>query len=136
MDSNGGLEIARNRVGVICREKHVLRDVNLDPMAFPDGDGGWMLMKRSSTLALDCDRHRSDAGFIGFASGFVVALIVVRRLGCARDNAKCNRRAEYLGIVVVDFVFESSGSGLVETVELVAIPLGTILIAAKSQMHT
>jgi len=37
------------------------------------------------------------------------------------NDAEGNRRAEDFNVMVVDLVFEASGSGLIETVELVEI---------------
>src|SRR5258708_26095705 len=114
-------EGTRNRVVLIRRQQQVLRDVDIDPVACADGDGGWDIDEAVEHMRAGPRKARSDTGFIGFASRFVVALISVRGLGCARDNAQRNRSSEYLDIVVVDLVLEAGGSGLIETVELVEI---------------
>ena len=82
---------------------------------------GGMLMKRSSTLALDCERLEAMPALYASRAGLVVALVEIGGLGCAGDDAQRDRRAEYLDVVVVDLVLEAGGSGLIETVELVEI---------------
>ncbi len=81
---------------------------------------GGMLMKRSRTLVLDCDRPRSDALAICFRAGFVVA--AVRRGLCRTgDDAECDRRAEDFEVVVVGLILQPGIADLIETVELVEI---------------
>src|ERR1700679_114112 len=90
-------------------------------MTFPDRDRRWDIDEAVEYIRTGLRETRSDAGLVGFTPRFVVALIGVRGLGGAGDDAESNRGSEDLEIVVVHLVFQSGSSSLVETVELVEI---------------
>ena len=56
-------------------QQHVLGDVDLDPVAFADGDGRRDVDEAVEHVRARLRKARSDAGLIGFRTRLVVALI-------------------------------------------------------------
>src|SRR6266702_7074855 len=115
------LDVTWNRVILVCRQQHVLGDVDLDAMAFTNRDRRRNVDELVEHVRARLREAGSDAGFISFTARDVVSGIVVCGVGCARDNPQRDGRTEYLEVVAVGLVFQAGISDLVETVELVEI---------------
>src|ERR1700733_1923248 len=116
-----GLEVAGHGVVLIRRKEHVLRDVDLDAVAFADRDGGWNVDEAVENVGARLREAGSDTGFVRLGAGFVKAFVEIGDLGCTGDDTQRDRRAEDLDIVVVDLVLQAGIPDLIETVELVEI---------------
>jgi hypothetical protein len=115
------LERLGDAVVVVSRNQHVLREVHLHPMPLANGDRGGYLEK----LVENGSRRTGDAA--GGSGG--ESLRAAGRDGSASlldfsgpgNQAKRDRRSEYLQVVVVDLVFQGRLADLIETGELVEV---------------
>ena len=115
------LERLRNIVITIGRQQHVLGEVHLDSMPFPNRDRRWNLNEavEDGTRTLGYSSGCSIGKRLRSAGGDGAAARC--DLAGSRDDSKRDRCPEDLKVVVVDFVLEPLLSNLVESVELVEI---------------
>ncbi len=105
----------------IRRQQHVLREIDLHAVPFPDGDGGRNLHE----AVKDRGRRLRDAG--SGASGERLRTAgrdgsaALLDLACSGDDAQGDRSSEDFKVMVVNLVLQPLLADLVETVKLVEI---------------
>ena len=105
----------------IRRQKHVLREIDLHAMAFPNGDG-WRNLYEAVKDGGSGLRN-TGGSTVGEALGTTRrdGPTSLRNLARSGDYAQSNRGTEDLKVVVVDLVFQPFFSDLIEALELVEI---------------
>src|SRR5712692_8535598 len=98
-----------------------MREVNLHAVTLTNGDSRWNVQEPVQDLRAGLGYASGNAGAVGFTASLRQTCAAVRALRGSGDDAKSNRRAEDLEVVMVDLVFQASFTDLVEAVKLVKI---------------
>src|SRR5665213_2637426 len=117
----GSLVRLRDAVVLVSRQEHVLGEIDLYAMPLPDRDGRGNL----DELVKDGRGRLRHAGRCTVGKGLWAGTVETRSaladLRGPGDHSERNRGSEDLQIVIVDLVFQTLLTNLVEAVELVEV---------------
>src|SRR5580698_4780336 len=120
------LERLRNRVVFICRQEHVLREVDFYAMTFSDCDRRRYLHKAIHNCGCRLGNRRRGAIGEDLGTGAAINTAPLRNLGSSGDHAESDGGAENLEVMVIYFVFQPLFADLIKTMKLVEINRITI----------
>ena len=105
----------------VRRKKQVLREIHFHAVTLPDRDGGRYLYEavKDSGRRLRNTARSPVRECLGTARGNRAATL--SDLACPSNHTQSDRGAEDLEVVVVDLIFQSFLSDLIETLKLIEI---------------
>ena len=110
----------------VRRKKQVLREIHFHAVALPDRDGGRYLHEAIKDSGRRLRNTARGPGGERLRTARRDGAATLRDLARSGNHTQSDRGAEDLEVVVVDLIFQSFLSDLIETLELVEIDRVTV----------